>query len=137
MVGAGIKFRFAPVPGMAAARRDERFAALLADLSVAFMLTCFSPVTDHHLDLSFLAEANGGVTARASQQTAHPKKTAALPVQRPPGRYLARRAVGNLLVNAAADWFGVKVDLALFKNRRHVRPCAEWYRLLLALIAAR
>jgi polar amino acid transport system substrate-binding protein len=119
----GIKFRFSPLHCvMAVAREDTtQFAALLEALSIAFHAdgAFLEMAAANHLDLSFLERehrqwADGSCVAANGAPIATclmpPVKNA-----RPDKSYIADEA--SWLERTAAEWFGVKIDLALFKNR--------------------
>ena len=119
----GIKFRFSPLPwGMAVAGEDAgQFAALLEDLSVAYHAdgVVLELAAANRLDLSFLErERQRWADSSCVAANGAPIETCLMPPvknTRPDRSYIADQA--TWLERAAADWLGVKIDLALFKNR--------------------
>jgi polar amino acid transport system substrate-binding protein len=137
----GIKFRFAPLPwGMAVARENTgQFAALLEALSVGFHAdgVFLQLAAANRIDPSFLetehkrwadnscVAANGaplGNCLMPPVNNARPADTS----------YVAQQA--TWLEHAAAGWFGVKVDLSVFKNRDTLGLVLEGIAYSLALI---
>jgi ABC-type amino acid transport substrate-binding protein/ABC-type amino acid transport system permease subunit len=118
-----IKFRFAPLPwGMAVARENTtQFAALLDDLSAAYHAdgTFLDLARAHRLDLAFLTseqarwrdatclDANGAPRERCLIPSVSDNQAADLSIVAP---YVAA------LEQAATAWFGIGIDLSLFRN---------------------
>lgn len=138
----GIKFRFAPLPwGMAVAHEGAgQFAALLGALSVAFHADgVFRELAAaHRLDLSFLdSERKRWADSSCVAANGAPRENCLMPPvdnARPADTSnVARQAAW--LEHAAADWFGVKVDLSLFRNRDTFGLLLEGIGYSLALVA--
>ena len=137
-----IKFRFAPVPwGMAVAHDGaERFAALLADLSVAFHAdgVFLQLAAAHDLDLSFLeSEQKRWADGSCVAADGGPKENCLIPPvdnARSADTSLVA-APATWLEHAAANWFGVTVDLSLLKNRDTFGLVLNGIGYSLALIA--
>lgn len=120
----GIKFRFSPLPwGMAVAREDAgQFAKLLQDLSVAFHADgiFLQLAAANRIDLSFLeSERQRWTDPSCIAPDGGPVDACLMPPvnnARPADRSTVA-AQATWLEGIAADWFGIKVDLSLFKNR--------------------
>jgi ABC-type amino acid transport substrate-binding protein/ABC-type amino acid transport system permease subunit len=137
----GIKFRFAPLPwGMAVAREGAgQFAALLEYLSVAFHAdgVFLQLAAANRVDLSFLeAEHQRWADSSCVAANGAPLGNCLVPPvdnARPADTsYVAQPA--TWLEHAAAGWFGVKIDLSVFKNRDTFGLVLEGIGYSLALI---
>jgi polar amino acid transport system substrate-binding protein len=120
----GIKFRFSPLPwGMAVAREDTGLlAALLEELSVAFHAdgVFLELAAANRIDASFLeSERQRWVDPACIAADGAPIESCLMPPvnnTRPADRSIIAQQA-TWLERAAVDWFGVKVDLSIFKNR--------------------
>ena len=120
----GIKFRFAPLPwGMAVAREGAgQFARLLADLSVAFHAGgVFGQLAAaHRLDLSFLdSERRRWADSACVAPDGSPREDCLMPPvnNARPADVSSVAAEVSWVEQAAAAWFGLKLDLSLLRNR--------------------
>ncbi len=136
-----IKFRFAPLPwGMAVARENTgQFAALLDDLSIAFHAdgTFLDLAQAHHLDLSYLrSERAKWSGAGCITPDGGPKEGCLGPPVNitEPTDNSAIAPYATWLERRMAGWFGLQVDLSLFRNETTFGLLLEGISYTLVLI---
>ena len=136
-----IKFRFAPLPwGMAVTRENTtQFAALLDDLSVVYHAdgTLLDLAKAHRLDLAFLLseqakwhdptclDVNGTPQERCLLPSVSDSEATDLSIVAP---YVSS------LEQAATSWFGITIDLSLFRNRTTFGLVLEGILFTLSLV---
>ncbi len=136
-----IKFRFAPLPwGMAVTREHTaQFAALLDDLSVAYHAdgTLLDLAKAHRLDLAFLlSEQAKWHDATCLDVNDAPQERCLLPsVSDSEATDLSIVApYVSSLEQAATSWFGITIDLSLFRNRTTFGLVLEGILFTLSLV---